>query len=86
MAEGAATPSFLALRVNWFSVKLSLGIAAFYSWVYLLFCFEGLLRDAVAYGGGVVHDPVFLCACITASVLLLVVLFVTKKHAGCLIP
>ena len=86
MAEGTASPSFLALRINWFSVKLSLGIAAFYSWVYLLFCFEGLLRDVVAYGGGVVHDPVFLCACITASVVLLVVLIATKKHVGLLNP
>ncbi len=80
MSEANTTASFLAVRINWFSVRLALGIAAFYSWVYLLFCFEGLLRDMVAYGGGVVHDPLFLGACLTASLLLLGVLFATKKR------
>ena len=37
----------------------------------LLLCFEGLLRDQVAYGGGVIHDPLFLAATLAAALLLL---------------
>lgn len=48
-----------------------LGLALMLAWIDLLFCFEGVLRDREVMKGGLVHDPVFLCATIAASVALL---------------
>ncbi len=48
-----------------------LGLAFLLAWVDLLFCFEGVLRDREVMKGGLVHDPVFLCATIVASIALL---------------
>lgn len=62
---------FLAVRGSLAHVRLWAGFAAFVAWINLLFCFEGLLRDQVAYGGGVIHDPLFLAATLAASLLLL---------------
>ena len=33
------------------------GITALLAWMEALLCFEGVLRDDVMYGGGIVHDP-----------------------------
>ena len=48
------------------------GMALLFAWTDLLFCFEGVLRDTEVMKGGLVHDPLFLCACIAASLVLLV--------------
>ena len=68
--RGDAEP-FLAVRGSVARVRLWAGFAAFVAWINLLFCFEGLLRDQVAYGGGVIHDPLFLAATLAAALLLL---------------
>ena len=36
------------------------GITALLAWMEALLCFEGVLRDDVMYGGGIVHDPFFV--------------------------
>ena len=70
-SERGDTEPFLAVRGSVARVRLWAGFAAFVAWINLLFCFEGLLRDQVAYGGGVIHDPLFLAATLAAALLLL---------------
>lgn len=53
-------------------VWLWLGLACFLAWVNCLLCFEGVLRDEVEEAGGLVHDPLFLGATLTASIMLIV--------------
>ncbi len=43
------------------------GLACMMSWVELLFCFEGVLRDKVELAGGLVHDPLLRAATLTAA-------------------
>lgn len=70
---------FLSVSLCGAKGRLLFGFAAFVSWTNLLICFEGLLRDSVAYGGGVVHDPFLVGACVTAALLLVVAAF---RRAG----
>lgn len=60
-ASKSGTP-FLAKYLDGPRARLLVGFAAFSAWVNLLICFEGFLRDTVAYGGGVVRDPLFITA------------------------
>ena len=64
--------AFLSLRPDGARTRLLVGFASFVAWVNLLICFEGLLRDTVAYGGGVVRDPFFVAAMLVAGVALVV--------------
>lgn len=61
---------FLSVSLCGAKGRMLLGFAAFVSWTNLLMCFEGLLRDSVIYGGGVVHDPFLVGACVAAALLL----------------
>ena len=47
-----------------------LGLAGLFAWIQLLLCFEGLLRDMAVEKGGLVHDPFFLGAALTAGITL----------------
>lgn len=71
MGERVLSRSFLLGNYNPEACFLCLGMTCFFAWVGMLFCFEGLLRDYVAYGGGVIHDPFFLGATASASLHLL---------------
>ena len=64
-APNVAAPTrepFLVVTLDGAKARLLVGLAAFVSWTNLLICFEGLLRDTVIYGGGVVRDPFFVAA------------------------
>lgn len=78
--EGARpNPDFLpfgAIIENW---QAWAGMAAFLSWVNVMLCFEGALRDEVIYEGGLVHDPVFYGITATAA-LAFIVLRSRKNH------
>ena len=78
--EGARpNPDFLpfgAIIENW---QAWAGMAAFLSWVNVMLCFEGALRDEVIYEGGLVHDPVFYGVTATAA-LAFIVLRSRKNH------
>ena len=50
---------------------LTAGFSCFVAWMNMLLCFEGLLRDQIVYGGGVVHDPFFVGALLAAVAILL---------------
>lgn len=68
-APNVAAPTrepFLVVTLDGAKARLLVGLAAFVSWTNLLICFEGLLRDTVIYGGGVVRDPFFVAACVLA--------------------
>lgn len=68
--HGAASASpgpFLSVCLDASRARLLIGFASFVAWVNLLICFEGLLRDTVAYGGGVVRDPFFVAAMLVAG-------------------
>ena len=69
----AGTGAFLSVHFDAIRIRLLVGFASFVAWVNLLICFEGLLRDTVAYGGGVVRDPLFVGAMLVAGVVLIVV-------------
>lgn len=72
-------PDFLpfgAIIENW---QAWAGMAAFLSWVNVMLCFEGALRDEVIYEGGLVHDPVFYGVTATAA-LAFIVLRSRKNH------
>ncbi|WP_251231131.1 helix-turn-helix domain-containing protein [Adlercreutzia aquisgranensis] len=47
-----------------------LGLTCFVTWTTMLLCFDGSLRDDVADGGRIVHDP-FFCAVLAPAVLVL---------------
>ena len=69
-APNVAAPTrepFLVVTLDGAKARLLVGLAAFVSWTNLLICFEGLLRDTVIYGGGVVRDPFFVAACVLAA-------------------
>ncbi len=70
-AEAAEEEAFLRLVPTEWRLRFCIGFAAFSAWINLLFCFEGLLRDAIEEGGGVVHDPFFVAAVAVAALLLL---------------
>lgn len=71
--SSAGAGAFLSVHFDAVRIRLLVGFASFVAWVNLLICFEGLLRDTVAYGGGVVRDPLFVAAMLVAGVVLIVV-------------
>ena len=58
------------------------GFSCFVSWTNMLLCFEGPLRDCIAYGGGVVHDPFFFASLLVGAVLLLGAARRARQHPG----
>ncbi len=70
---GGTPRVFLRYRFSSEGGFLCAGIACLFAWIDMLFCHEGILRDNVMYGGGVVHDPVLLAATISAALFLLLV-------------
>lgn len=62
---------FLSARTLKSKAATWIGMAVMFAWVNLLLCFEGVLRDDEAMQGGLVHDPLFLCATVAASLMLL---------------
>lgn len=66
-AASALPGPFLSVCLDASRARLLIGFASFVAWVNLLICFEGLLRDTVAYGGGVVRDPFFVAAMLVAG-------------------
>ena len=70
--SAAGAGAFLSVHFDAVRIRLLVGFASFVAWVNLLICFEGLLRDTVAYGGGVVRDPLFVAAMLVAGVVLIV--------------
>lgn len=66
-AASALSDPFLSVCLDASRARLLIGFASFVAWVNLLICFEGLLRDTVAYGGGVVRDPFFVAAMLVAG-------------------
>ncbi len=72
-AAKGSSQVFLRYRFSSGGILLCAGIACLFSWIDMLFCHEGVLRDNVMYGGGVVHDPVLLAATISAALFLLLI-------------
>ncbi|WP_302964679.1 helix-turn-helix transcriptional regulator [uncultured Adlercreutzia sp.] len=70
---GEGSGPFLSVRLDGARARLLIGFASFVAWVNLLVCFEGFLRDTVAYGGGVVRDPLFVAAMLVAGAVLVAV-------------
>lgn len=68
---GGDRPPFLPVGVLRGQAAAWVGMALLFAWTDLLFCFEGVLRDTEIMEGGLVHDPLFLCACAAASLVLL---------------
>lgn len=66
-----AHTGFLPFAILFKKARLWVGLAALLTWVDLLFCFEGVLRDTVTEQGGLVHDPVFMGATLTAGCVLM---------------
>lgn len=74
--------TFLPFGALWSGRASWLGLAAFFTWVDLMFCFEGVLRDTVLEAGGLVHDPAFAGATLAAGIALVALAALAGRLGG----
>ena len=80
-APSAGAP-FLDLATLRRGASACAGVACLFAWTNLLLCFEGALRDTAIERGGIVHDPFFFAATLTAGLLLVAASAVGRCRAA----
>lgn len=82
IGAGSVGAPFLDLATLRRGASAWAGVACLFAWTNLLLCFEGALRDTAIERGGIVHDPFFFAATLTAGLLLVAASAVGRCRAA----